>query len=114
MSGSEIPEPVRTFILRYIHSVDQLETLLSLWRAAPAAFSAQVVGEVRRTSTKLAEQRLRDLAGVGLVRQVDGRDGSPEYCYLDGPHGPALAEVADCYATRPASVIELICSRPSE
>jgi hypothetical protein len=114
MSEKGIPEPIRRFVLANLHSVDQLEVLLHLFKHSEREWSAEEVGGVHRTSPLAAEARLADLYGRGLLlRRVER--GETLYRFAAQPELKVVIErLAQFYSSHHVRIIELIYSRPAE
>lgn len=99
-----LPDDVRAFIARNIHSVEQLEILLHVRRRADDAHSAPAIArelhfDVRSTATRLAE-----LERFGFLRQT--REG---YHYAAaGALDAAVRVLRDAYLDRRVAVISAI------
>jgi hypothetical protein len=110
LAADEISEEVRRFIAAHLVAVEQLEVLLLLHRFR-RPWSAEEVHAELRTSPSSASERLEDLTRRQLLRP----DGQPPR-YLFSPTDPAheatVAALANAYAERRYTVIELIFAKP--
>ncbi len=111
MSRTGLPDVVARFIADHIDSVEQMEVLLLLRREPHRRWDADAVGRELRIAAASAGDRLRDLAGRGLLEGA--QDG-----YRYAPESPSLGDAVDqldaAYGERRVSVINHIFSRPSE
>jgi hypothetical protein len=97
----------RAFVHRYISSVEQIEVLLILRGAPDRSFTAEDISAIVRTNTASLAGRLAGLARAGLAAKDQGR-----YRYAaKGALARMVDTLADEYATRRFSVIELVFSR---
>lgn len=113
MAKDEIPEEVRKLIAEHIVSVEQLEVLLLVRERSGESWTPEGISEVIRTSPSSAEQRLRDLEARGFLSRERGEGGEERYRFVpNGRWDHSLARLAEQYAERHYSVIELIFSKP--
>jgi predicted transcriptional regulator len=104
---------VRKLIAEHIVSVEQLEVLLLVRERSGESWTPEGISEVIRTSASSAEQRLRDLEARGFLSRERGEDGGERYRFApNGRWDHALSRLADLYAERHYTVIELIFSKP--
>ena len=107
LAESSLPEAVRKFIARHIHTLEQLEILLLLIEN-PRAWSDQDVAAALRTAPESARARLSRLLGDGLVSVTSG--SAPKYQFK--PRTDALDRDAralvQCYRERRVAVITQI------
>ena len=108
--AQKIPNEAQELIARHIHSVAQLEVLLSLRQSAGAVVTPESVGRDQKVGTDMATDLLADLEARGFVAPKG--DG-----YVYDPK-PALARqvdsLASAYGAYRVTVINLIFSKPSE
>jgi hypothetical protein len=114
LAETPLPDQVRRFILRHIHTLEQLEILVLLLESAPRAFSDQEIAANLRTTADSARSRLSRLHGDGLIALTT--DPSPKYVFK--PRSDALAREARallaCYRERRVAVITQIFAPPAE
>jgi hypothetical protein len=101
-----LPQPLLKFIRQSLQSIDQLETLLLLYKNHKRTWSPEDVKNELRTSIEGAKKSLEHLAKMGLIApQPDAT-----YCYL--PRTPevenTVAELSQAYSERRVSVINAI------
>ena len=105
-----IPERARTLIVEHIHSVEQLEILLLLRAEPDRDWTAEQINDRIKSSLSSVESRLGDLERSALVQREGNR-----YRYAPGPElAAAVTELANAYAERRYTVIDLIFSRPTD
>ena len=108
--AQKIPSDAQELIARHIHSVAQLEVLLSLRQTGGGAATAESVGREQKVGSDMAADLLADLEGRGFLERNDTG-------YVYKPR-PALARqvdsLASAYSTYRVTVINLIFSKPSE
>lgn len=116
MSGDQvIPEDLRKFIDMHIDSVEQLEVLLLLRRSAGRSWTVEAVSEDLRSSDMSARIRLQDLTSRGMLeRELAEGKTLFRYAPRDGRLAALIDRLADLYASRPARLIELIFSKPTD
>jgi len=113
LSSHDIPEGIQRFVSVNIHSVEQLEILLTLREDAAKEWDAEDVSRRVYTRPASAAQRLTDLEDKGLLtaREEGGRRlyrYAPREASLD----EAVQALADYYKQYRVSVIDLIYSQP--
>lgn len=105
---------MRRFILRHIHTLEQLEILVFLLESAPRAFSDQEIASSLRTTADSARSRLSRLHGDGIIALTS--DTTPKYLYK--PRSEALDREARAllasYRERRVAVITQIFAPPAE
>lgn len=106
-----IPAHVRAFIEGHIDSVEQLEVLLLVRARSDKEWSASEVADELRIDPGSAEQRLEDLAAVGLLA---GSSPTFRYAPANAELAARVDELAGMYQTHRVAIIAVIFSRPSE
>jgi hypothetical protein len=109
-----IPHKVEAFVLKYIHSIEQLEVLLLLRKESDREWSAEDVSATLRTNPVSAAGRLADLKARKLISK---RANNGELLYLythDVEVRELVDDVAKFYASHRHAIIELIYLRPAE
>lgn len=96
---------MRRFILRHIHTLEQLEILLLLLESAPRAWSDQQIAASLRTTAESARTRLSRLHGDGLISVA--AEEPPKYLYKPRSDGldREVRALAQCYRERRVAVI---------
>ncbi len=114
LAESPLPDLVRRFILRHIHTLEQLEILVFLIESAPRPWTDQEIASSLRTTPESARTRLSRLHGDGLIAQTS--DPAPRYLYK--PRTETLDREArallTCYRERRVAVITQIFAPASE
>jgi len=106
----EFPDEFRTFVNKYITSVEQIEVLLNLYGSPQHAWTAAEMSSKLRSNASSITVRLETLARRGFGR----KQSSGRYQYAAAGHAHQMIELLDHeYATRRFSVIELVFSRTS-
>jgi hypothetical protein len=110
MSETTIPEHVRKFLHKHIHSVEQFEILMLLVREPIRFWSVKEMNQIICSNESSVEARLRDLAKSGLLEVVPADD---EIFRLqpDCPEAPVLLEMDNLYKKRRLAVIEAIYAK---
>jgi hypothetical protein len=113
VSTDGIPADVAAFLRSDIDSVRQLEALLLL-RAQPRVWSAQQVSSELRCGVVWSEQQLEGLRAKGLLEVAEAAGGAPGFRYAprEGRLNTIVSQVADLFARREHTVIELIFGEP--
>lgn len=115
MSEHELTDDVRTLIANHITSVEQLEILLLLRSRPDVDFRVEEVADEIRTSARSAGARLEDLRARGLVSsRADGAATVYRYQPASEWLRRTVERLADAYAHRRFTVIELIFAKPIE
>lgn len=108
---TEISDPLRVFVRKYVRTVGELEALLLLRTRRERSWTAEEVARELRGNSSAAADYLRHFGHTGLVREVD----VGQYQYLDDPATRDLVTaLADAYRERPVSVVDLIYSVPRD
>jgi DNA-binding IclR family transcriptional regulator len=110
---SVIPTEVKDFILRNIASVEEMEVLFFLRDRRDSAWTAAALSAQLRSSVPSIDQRLSELLARGLVARGEA-SGSYRYWPKDAALEELVAKLAQYYAERRISIIELIYTRPSD
>lgn len=114
MSSTGLSDRVTRFIGEHIDSVEQLEVLLLLRRAAGQEWTADDVARELRIAAASAGGRLEDLERRGILARSDGKAGAFRYSPQKGEVDDSVGDLAAAYAERRVTVINLIFSRPNE
>jgi hypothetical protein len=110
--GDAIPEAVRELLRDRIESIAQLETLLLLYRTAPAVWNAEMVAAELRIQRNAAAEQLELLRNVGLIAATDPELSGYWFAMPDPELRKAVDALATCYADRRVTVIALVYSKP--
>lgn len=116
MNGKIEPLPVELnhFILKQIHSVEQLEVLLLLFRRPNDVFTVNEIDQQIRTNVNSITMRLHDLESRGLVLGISVED-EKKWRYSGTEEAKKIVPVlARYYASHQTRIVELIYSRPPE
>ncbi|HEX2449554.1 MAG TPA: hypothetical protein VHJ69_00355 [Gemmatimonadales bacterium] len=113
MSTKALPDDVIRFLNDHIDSVEQLEVLLLLHRAADADWTAEMVAAALYTQPASAARRLEALHTDGLIERAPGREA---YRFVVDPahRDELISAVADTYRERRVAVVTAIASKPME
>jgi hypothetical protein len=99
-----LPDELRAFIVRNIHSVEQLEILLFVRRHPADAHTAPAIARELHFDVRSTATRLADLHRVGFLRQtLDGY----EYAAM-GALDAAVRSLSEAYGDRRVAVISAI------
>lgn len=108
--AAAIPDDVRRFIREHIGSVSILEVLLLLRRDTEHWWRVDDVAAAITSRPGAAEGFLRTLRAEGLLEEREGR-----FRYaVDGEDQQVVDALADAFARRRHSVINLIFERPDD
>ncbi len=107
-----LPEAVCRLIAEHIDSVEQLEVLLLLWRHPSRGWAPEAVARELRIEPASADKRLEDLERGGFLQCRDR--ACREYQYAPEPpeRDGLVRGLAEGYAERRVTVINLIFSKP--
>lgn len=109
MSRREFSTEFRTFVNNYINSVEQIEVLFVLRGDPQRVWTVDEISAILRSSSNSIRSRLESLAACGMSVGVQGEG----YRYAAGGRLHQMVEMlAEEYARRRFSVIELVFSRP--
>jgi hypothetical protein len=107
----EIPENVRQFVAKHIHSIDVLEILLLIRKEALKEWEANTISGELSLDRDAVEARLQQLESAGLLVSQRTADGTK---YRYDPSTPELAaavnEFAHWYWSYPVAMIGLVYS----
>ncbi len=112
---SGIPPAVRKLISKHIHSLEQLEVLLLLYRSPEREWTVQEVNEHIRSSDVSIAGRLEGLQAAGFLVLNASQPSGPSYRF--SPRSEELRRsvpvLAGAYQEMRLQVIELIFGRSS-
>lgn len=108
MAKREFTDAFRTFVNKYITSVEQIEVLLILFANPDREWSIHEISAILRSSPLSITSRLEALEQSGLAR---GDGEGYRYASSGGSH-EMVEMLQDEYGARRFSVIELVFSRP--
>ena len=110
MLKQELPPPIRTFISRYIRSVEQLEILLLFSQEPGVIWSVQKVYDAILSTPQSVERWLDELVRNGLLERL--ADPAVGYrCITDDSLISQMATLGAFYRSTPVRVIETIYQR---
>lgn len=114
MAEEGISPEVKRFISEYIDSVELLEVLLLLRNGGKKEWSVDSVSRELRSTPDSVAKRLGDLCARRLLSKKEG--AVPLYHYLPETKelDSATQRLAQAYAERRATVIDLIFSKPTD
>lgn len=105
-----IPGEAQDLIIKYIHSVAQLETLLFLRARPDTSVTAETVAREQKIGGDMAADLLTDLSGRGFLKETpEGYRYAPSSALSKG-----VDAVASAYGSYRVAIINLIFSKPSE
>ena len=108
---TENDEALRAFVRKHVRSIGELEVLLWLRAHPQRAWTADEIARELRNNRNAATEYLRRFGRAGLARETEvGR-----YQYVDDATTHELVTaLADAYAERPVSVVDLIYAEPRD
>jgi predicted transcriptional regulator len=109
----EVPKSVQQFIVKFIHSISELEVLLLLRDRASQHLTAEDIGKALLMHRPAIEPRLESLRASNLIT-VQESAGIRYYQYAPQTSDlkQATEEVAQWYSTHPVAITTLIFSKP--
>ncbi|MHB1081123.1 MAG: hypothetical protein ACYC67_17135 [Prosthecobacter sp.] len=110
MHEPDIPHTIRTFISRYVRSVEQLEIMLLFSRNPNASWSVQEVYDAILSTPRSVQKWLDELARDGLLERLSEPAGSYR-CQSNASLVSQIAALEESYRTKPVRVIEAIYKR---
>lgn len=109
-----MPDEVRRFVARCVHSVAEMEALVALQRERGRSWTDAELAPVLGAPPDEAGRILFDLMARGLLRLTN----NAPLAYRYDPRDPEVRRAADTLAalqaTRRAAVLDLVASRPRE
>ena len=114
MSTKALPDDVTRFLDAHIDSVEQLEVLLLLHRAAESDWTAEMVAAALYTQPASAGRRLAALCDDGLILASPRQSGAFRFVPEANAAGEMIATLADTYRERRVAVVTAIASKPME
>lgn len=114
MAAKALPDDIVRFLNQHIDSVEQLEVLLLLHRAAESTWTAEMVAAALYTQPASAARRLAALHADGLIEAAPRQPDA--YRYVPDPSGTGemISNLADTYRERRVAVVTAIASKPME
>ena len=109
MSPSELPQSTRSFISRYVRSIEQLEILLLLAREPETLWSAAKVYDAILSTPASVQGWLTELVAQGLLEKIT--ETASYRCSSDADLRSQIALLAEIYRISPVRVIESIYKR---
>jgi hypothetical protein len=108
MATEALPDSLKRFLSRYIHSLEQLE-LLRLLRSQPhRPWTVAQVYEVTRSSQSSLQKGLESFAREGCFSEENGAPPAFRYASRDEEMRSAVEQVAASYRLSRGRVIEAI------
>ena len=113
MASDGFPQEINDFLIKHIHSVEQLEILLMLHREAGRAWTIEEIANELRSDMQSVQNRLQDLCAQHMLTCTLSHDES-HYAFNSSDHdlNRKVSMLAQVYAERRMSVINLIFSKP--
>jgi hypothetical protein len=107
--GTEVlPDSIRQFLSRYIHSLEQLELLLLLRGQPDRLWTVPQVYEVIRSSQPSLQKRLETFADQGFFAEAKGSPPAFRYLPQNDELRTAVEQIAAIYQLSRVRVIEAI------
>jgi hypothetical protein len=109
MADATIPQPVASFIAKYISSLEQLEVIVLVSEAPLRTWTAREVFDLVLSSEASIANRLADFATKGVLTAV-GTNGPPAYQFAPPTEEmrAAVALTVQFYRERPFQAIKAI------
>lgn len=112
MASEQLSDALRLFLQGRLESVEQVETLLLLYRTSPREWSAGMVSRELRSDLITAARRLNSLEAIGLI-SVRAENDIALYWY-EGAEDPMVRELERAYRERRTSLISALVEPASE
>ena len=112
MSEAGVPDEVRRFLADEIHSVEQLEVLLSLHRQPAEWWTAERMAAELRTSSDSVATRMAEMTVRGLLESQEEDGLRYRYCRAKPETGRVVEMLDRLYNERRVTIITLIFSKP--
>jgi DNA-binding IclR family transcriptional regulator len=106
---AKFPNPVKNFIKEHIHSIAQLDALVTLHNDPRIAWTSEQVAKRLYLRLQAAHELLIDLVHRGFATQ---RDGGFRYEPADDSARHAIDQLAELYQQRRVAVIAEIFAKP--
>lgn len=108
---TELYDALRAFVHKYVRTVGELEVLLWLQQHSQRTWTAAEIARELRGNPTAAADYLQHFLRAGLARE----SGIGQYQYEEDPamHGLVI-DLAQAYAERPVSVVDLIYAEPRD
>jgi len=107
-----LSEIVQQFLIKYIHSVDQLEILLLLKNEPQKEWAAEEVARALFTQAEAADARLAELATYQLLLEKKIGNQTTYHYAARGDLDRAVQDLAEAYPKYRVTIINLIFSKP--
>ncbi|HEX5656970.1 MAG TPA: hypothetical protein VFX59_07230 [Polyangiales bacterium] len=108
MDSTAIPKPVREFVCKRIHAIEQLEILLLLHADRAEAWTARSVAAAVRIGDADVADALRHLSAEGLLIESAGSTPQFKYAPVGTELGACVDTLAEIYARSRLEVLQLI------
>jgi hypothetical protein len=112
MTDDPIPDDVKTFLLRYIDSIAQLEALLLLRANAELAWSADTLAKRLYIPVQETAELLAHLCADGFLAVLDSQPLFYQYHCTSSEQAHMVDQVAELYARYLIPVTHLIHAKP--
>lgn len=109
-----LPNDLQTFILKNLHSVEQVEILLLLFHDPSRYWTASQVDARIRTNILSVKKRLHDLKWRGLIESSIEDDEERFRFLVSAANSAACSAFSRYYGSHQTRIIEMIYSRPPE
>lgn len=112
--SENLPTELHAFVLRHLHSVEQVEILLLLFHNSEQFWTLSQLDNHIRTNPISIQRRLKDLDWRGLVESKNEGDADL-FRFRDTEENSRICSIfARYYQSHQTRIIELIYSRPPE
>lgn len=112
MPPQELPPSIRSFLSRYVRSIEQLEILLLFGRDPTVPWTSQRVYDTILSTPSSVERWLNELVTQGLLEKTPDSNGGYRSSSNPDLHSQ-VALLAQIYRISPVRVIEAIYKRDS-
>ncbi|WP_413581284.1 hypothetical protein [Bdellovibrio sp. HCB288] len=105
--SGDISLEIKNFVRRHIHSVTLLDVLFLLKRNSQRGWTPEEVSLEMRSNPGYAHSQLRELVGIGLLTEENGR-----FRFDAGDLSATVDKLEVLFNTRRSSIINFIYSQP--
>lgn len=111
---SKVPEEIRSFVYKYINSLEQLEILFFLYKGSNNKYSAIMINQQLRSNLISIEDKLEDLFNKDLIVLKDSKEKIYQYDPKNTKLASLVKDVYLFYKNNYHTVVSLIYSKPMD
>lgn len=114
MENSKVPEEIRSFVYKYVTSLEQLEILFFLYNRFNKEYNAEMINQEIRSNVLSIEDKLENLFNKDLIVLKDSKEKIYQYDPKNNKLDNLVKNVYLFYKNNYHTVVSLIYSKPME